>query len=209
MRILVSLALILTSLGVVSAQTPLASRVLVVYVDGDNDSQSVAAHYVEARGVPSSNLCRITLPNPNATALNGPDYDAFVKGPVQSCLQAVGEKNILYIVLAYVRPYAVNPGSGLNNYALDSYLADVWDQYARRPFNPAPSKEHPYYAESQSQGNVFLPFQSLAQFRELQPRPLIYSVWRLDGASPMAAMSLVDNALAAELAGGPISVDPN
>src|SRR5438309_11734648 len=96
---------------------------------------------------------------------------------------------------------------GLKTYALDSYLADIWDQYATSAFRSAPSKEHPYYADSQSQGNVFLPFQSLAQFRELQPQPLIYSVWRLDGASPMAAMSLVDNALAAESAGGPISND--
>ncbi|MFL6447627.1 MAG: TIGR03790 family protein [Bryobacteraceae bacterium] len=205
MRLLVSLALAFTSFGVASAQNPLASRVLVVYVDGDPGSQSVASHYVNARGIPPSNLCPVSLPNPGATALNGTDYDAYLKRPVQSCLQAVGAANILYIVLAYVRPYAVNPGSGLNNYALDSYLADVWDQYARRAFNPAPSKEHPYYADSQSQGNVFPPFQSLAQFRDIQPQPLIYSVWRLDGASPIAAMSLVDNAVAAESAGGPIS----
>ncbi len=207
MRSLVYLALIAASFGVASAQNPLASRVLVVYVDGDFDSQSVASHYVNARGIPSSNLCPVTLPNPNATALNGADYDAFLKGPVQSCLQAVGPGNILYIVLAYIRPYAVNPGAGLNNYALDSYLGDIWDQYTRRAFNPAPSKEHPYYADSQSQGNVFLPFQSLAQFREVQSQPLIYSVWRLDGASPLAAMRLVDNAVAAEAAGGPISND--
>jgi uncharacterized protein (TIGR03790 family) len=207
MRVLVLLALTVAQFGVAFAQNPLASRVLVVYVDGDPDSQSVATHYVAARGIPPSNLCPVSLFNPEATALNGTDYDLYLKMPVQSCLQAVGSENILYIVLAYIRPYAVNPGSGLNNYALDSYLADVWDQYARRAFNPAPSKEHPYYADSQSQGNMFLPFESLAQFRALQPRPLIYSVWRLDGASPIAAMSLVDNALAAESAGGPISND--
>jgi len=96
---------------------------------------------------------------------------------------------------------------GLKTYALDSYLADIWDQYATSAFRSAPSKEHPYYADSQSQGNVFLPFQSLAQFRDVQPQPLIYSVWRLDGASPLAAMNLVDNAVAAEAAGGPISND--
>src|SRR5947209_16321785 len=103
MRLLVSLTLVLASVEAASAQNPLASRVLVVYVDGDSDSQSVAAHYVEARGIPPSNLCPITLPNPGATALNGADYDAYVKRPIQSCLQASGAGNILYIVLAYLR----------------------------------------------------------------------------------------------------------
>src|SRR3954454_6310470 len=156
MRLLVWLALILTSFGVASGQTPLAGRVLVVYVDGDTDSQSVAAHYAETRGIPSSNLCPISLPDPNSTTLNGSDYDSFVKRPVQSCLQPVGAGTILSLVLAYVRPYAVNPGMGLKTYALDSYLADIWDQYATSAFRSAPSKEHPYYADSQSQGNVFL-----------------------------------------------------
>ena len=122
MRLLILLASILSSVGVASAE-PARLRVLVVYVDGDTDSQSVATHHVEARGIPPSNLCPVNLPNAGATALNGSEYEAFLKGPVQTCLRAAGEGNILYIVLAYIRPYAVNPGSGLNNYALDSYLS--------------------------------------------------------------------------------------
>src|SRR5690349_7061608 len=111
-------ALILCSVGTAFSQNPLTSRVLVVYVDGDSDSQSVAAHYVQAREIPSSNLCPVTLPNAGATSLDDADYTTYLKRPIQSCLRALGEANILYIVLAYVRPYIVTPGSGLNNYAL-------------------------------------------------------------------------------------------
>lgn len=190
------------------AQTPLASNVLVVYASNDGDSTSVGVYYANRRGIPFSNLCPITLPNPAVTALSSPDYENFFKNPVQTCLNNLGAGNVLYIVLAYLRPYAVSPGSGLNYYALDSYLADIWDQYTTEIFDPYPTKTQPYYADNQSQGNVYLPFQSLAAYRVLGSLPLIYSVWRLDGPTPDAAMALVDNALAAEAGGGPISQIP-
>src|SRR3954453_21115682 len=102
MRLFVSLALTLTPFGVAFAQNPLASRVLLVYVDGDSDSQSVAAHYAQAREIPSSDLCAVMLPNPAATSLDGADYTTYLKQPIQSCLLALGEASILYVVLAYV-----------------------------------------------------------------------------------------------------------
>ena len=192
----------------VSAQTPLASNVLVVYASNDPDSTFVGVYYANRRGIPPSNLCPITLPNPAVTALNGPDYENFLKAPVQTCLNNLGAGNIFYIVLTYLRPYAISPGSGLNYYALDSYLADIWDQYTTQTFDPYPTQTQPYYADNQSQGNVYLPFQSLAAYRSLGSLPLIYSVWRLDGVTPVAAMALVDNALAAEAGGGPIGQIP-
>ncbi len=190
------------------AQTPLASNVLVVYVANDPDSTFVGNYYANRRGIPPSNLCPVTLPNPAAVSLNEADYENLFKGPIQTCLDNVSARNIFYIVLAYIRPYAINPGSGLNNYALDSYLADIWDQYTTQAFDPYPTKNQPYYVDNQSQGNVYLPFRSLAAYRAGGSLPLIYSVWRLDGATPALAMALVDNALAAEAAGGPISQSP-
>jgi uncharacterized protein (TIGR03790 family) len=192
----------------VSAQSPSASSVLVVYASNDSDSQAVGAYYANGRGIPSANLCPITLPNPAATTLSGDDYGNFVKAPVQACLNNLGAQNILYIVLAYLRPYAVSPGAGLNYYALDSYLADIWDQYTTQTFDPYPTKTQPYYADNQSQGNAYVLFRSLAWYRSLGSLPTVYSVWRLDGPTPAAAMALVDNALNAESAGGPISQVP-
>ncbi len=187
------------------AQNSLATRTLVVYASNDPDSISTAAYYQSRRGIPAANMCAVILPDPNATALNIVDYNNSVRDPVRSCLDAAGRERILYILLAYMRPYGIVSSSGLGYYALDSYLADLWDHYTTQAFDPVPTRTHPYYVDNQSQGNVYRPFQSLSAYRDLGTLPLIYSVWRLDGVTPAMAMSLVDKALAAEAAGGPIS----
>ena len=201
---LVRLSLLLgLSAASLLAQSSQAARVLVVYAANDAASSYVAAYYANQRAVPTSNLCAITLPDPGAGSLDTSDYAALIQTPVQNCLNAIGRENILYIVLAYVRPYAIDTGTAL--YAIDSYMSDIWDQYTTQIFDPYPTRVHPYYVENQSQGNVFTPFQSLATYRAIGGLPLIYSVWRLDGATPTIATGLVDQALAAEAAGGPIT----
>ena len=190
---------ILTHLGF--SQSSLAGRVLLVYNPADANSTEVAAHYQTARGVPNGNLCRASVSTTNSTILYS-DYVNLLRTPIRSCLNTAGPQSILYIVLAYLRPLAIQAPSG-QNYSVDSFLSDVWDQYATQFFSPAPTAVHRYYAESQSQGNVFIPFQSLAAYRATPRTQLIYSVWRLDGATPAIAEAEVDNALAAT--GGPIS----
>ncbi|HZS57354.1 MAG TPA: TIGR03790 family protein [Bryobacteraceae bacterium] len=187
------------------AQYPLASRTLVIYAVNDPDSVSIANYYQAKRGIPSANMCPLNLTAPNSPGVSAFDYTISVKSPIQQCLNSVGPQNILYLVLAYMRPYVLDPGGGLDNYALDSYLADIWDQYTTQNFNPFPTRNQPYYADNQSQGDTYAPFRTLAQYRALGTLPLIYSVWRLDGATPAIAQGLIDNALAAESAGGPIS----
>ena len=190
------------------AQSTLAARTLVVYAANDADSQRVAAYYQAKRGLPDANLCPVWLPDVNATSVNATDYAQSIKAPVQNCLNAAGRENILYIVLAYIRPYGIYIGAGLDYYALDSYLADIWDEYTTQAFNPYPTRTHPFYVENQSQGDSFAPFQSLAAYRGSGSLPLIYSVWRLDAATPALAQGLIDNAMSAEAAGGPITLDP-
>ena len=183
------------------SQSSLASRVLIVYNPLDPNSTAVASHYQDARGVPNANLCAVSVSITNSTILYS-DYVTLVKTPVRSCLNTVGPQNILYIVLAYIRPLAVQSTSG-QNYAVDSFLSDIWDQYTTRLFSPSPTAVHRYYAESQSQGNAFVPFQSLAAYRASTRAQLIYSVWRVDAVTPAIAEAQVDNAIAAT--GGPIS----
>jgi len=179
------------------AQSSLASRVLVVYDPANNDSTAVAEHYQSARGVPNANMCAVPAPTASTYAL----YVSTVRNPVRSCLNAVGPQNILYMLLAYIAVQDVQ--FAVAYYSLDSFLEDIWDQYTTRVFNPTPISVHRYYAESQSQGNSFVPFQSFANYRASARAQLIYSVWRLDGASPAIAMAQVDNATAAMAAGGP------
>ena len=180
-------------------QVPLNQRVLIVYNAGNSDSVSVANYYVSRRNIPNANLCPITPPS--TTALTWTQYVSSVKTPVQNCLRSVGPSNILYVVLTYQTPYIVRGSSGALHYALDQYVGDIWDQYATQDFYPYPSQLQPYYEDAQSEGNVYQNFVSFADYREQKGALLIYSVWRLDGASAALAKSLVDKAIAAESSG--------
>jgi uncharacterized protein (TIGR03790 family) len=174
-------------------------EVLVVYNTNSSDSLNVANHYMSQRSIPASNLCAITPP---AIDLDLNDYTIYVKTPIQSCLNAVGKTSILYIVMSYMTPLGVGAGP-MGFAAVDSYLADIWDKYASQPFLILPNVTQPYYADSQSQGNVYVPFQSFAQYRANARNPLIYSVWRLDAPTPALSMALVDQAISVENTGMP------
>jgi uncharacterized protein (TIGR03790 family) len=179
----------------------LASRTLVVYNAGNPDSMSVANYYAGKRSIPAQNLCAI---NPPATdTLKWSQYVSSVKLPVQACLNAVGPSNILYIVFTYQTPYDVTSANGLTFYAVDQYVADIWDKYSSQDFYPYPHiwQVQPYFDDAQSQGNVYQPFVPFATYRDQQNGMLIYSVWRLDGATADLARGLVDKALAAENSG--------
>ena len=184
------------------ASARLNRRVLIVYAVNSPDSVAVARYYAAARHIPAANLCGIQLRKTDATLLVAEDYALTVKKPVEDCLEAIGADKILYIVLAYLRPYKIDPG-GLHDYALDSYLADIWDFYSSKPIEPAPGSLQPYYANHHAKENAFLSFVSLADFRAAPDAPIIYSVWRLDGPTPAIARSLVDKAIKAERVHGP------
>lgn len=181
----------------------LNNRVLVVYAGNSRDSENVAKYYASVRHIPPANLCAIKLRDLEAPLLSEADYERDVKTPVATCLNKIGKDKILYIVLAYIRPYRLDPG-GLHNYALDAFLADIWDYYSAQVFAPMPRLVHPYYASNRALENVYIPFVSLASFRSPPEAPIIYSVWRLDGPTPAIARSLVDKALKAEAAHGPV-----
>ncbi len=180
------------------AQSPTHPEVLVVYNTNFSDSLTVANYYMTQRGIPAANLCAISPPS--STVLSMADYVNTVKTPIRTCLTNVGKTKVLYVVFSYLTPYKIETTS--ISYSIDSYVSDIWDLYTTHDFNPAPTAPHRYYAASQSQGNVFAPFVSLATYRTLPKSTLLYSVWRLDGASLALAQGLVDKAMQAELAGG-------
>ena len=196
----------LASAPLKGSQDTLAARTLIVYAANSPESVDVKNYYIQARfDVPSSaNLCSIMLPDVTSIVLVESAYISSVKTPIQNCLNAAGKANILYIVLAYIRPYQVQIPRGLGTYSLDSYLADIWDQYSTIDANPAPAAPHRYYAEVQNLGMVYPAFQSFAAYRATPRSRLIYSVWRLDGPTPAIAKGLVDKATSAmnRLTGG-------
>ena len=114
---------------------------------------------------------------------------------------------ILYIVFTYNTPYEIiAPDQEI--YSLDQFVADIWDVYEPPGEYGLPPSAHPYFAGAQPQGDVYPPFVSLAAFRS-QNSTLIYSVWRLDAATPALAQGFVDKAMAAETGGltGQVCID--
>jgi uncharacterized protein (TIGR03790 family) len=176
----------------------LAARTLVVYNSANPDSIAVANYYVSKRSIPAQNLCAISPPATDT--LTWKQYLSSVKTPVQNCLNAMGARNVLYIVFTYQTPYDVISPDGLTFYAIDQYVADIWDQYTNQNFYPYPHiwQMQPYFDDAQSQGNVYQPFVPFATYRDQQNATLIYSVWRLDAPTAELAEGLVDKALAAE-----------
>lgn len=183
--------------AVAHAQAPLSDRTLVVYNSRSADSLDVAKYYMAARGIPPVNMCGIA---PTATAyLVESAFESTVKEPIKGCLNAVGPDHILYIVFSYLTPYRVTVGG--RSFSLDQAIADIWDEYA--PEFPAlyPDRSHPYFADAQSQGNVYPRFVSFADYRRRPDARMIYSVWRLDAANAALARGLVDKAIQAETNG--------
>lgn len=180
----------------VAAQTPLNERVLVVYNEDSPESKQVASYYAAKRAIPAQNVCKI-----RASSFEGikqDEFDARVKQPIRKCLEAVGKGKILYIVFAYQAPFLVEVGG--QPYALDQFVADVWDEYVpERAANV--SEIQPYFGIAQSEGDFYQDYLPLADYRNLPNARTIYSVWRLDAPNAALAKGLVDKALDAEAHG--------
>lgn len=178
---------------------PLSDRVLIVYNPQIPASQEVADYYASKRNIPATNKCAIITAE--AATIDWYEFETRIKTPIKSCLNTVGKEQILYIVFATQTPYRIHNvpvAAGRELRALDSFVAEIWND------NTAEATElrsHPYFAEIQSQGNVYSPFVSLAEYRNQPGAALLYSVWRLDAATADLAKGLVDKALLAEANG--------
>ena len=182
-----------------STAIPLPERTLIVYNSNIPASLEVADYYSTKRGIPVVNKCAIT-PTRN-DSIDFYNYEINVRKPIQNCLNAIGKEKILYIVFAYETPYKivnVPTGTVLEIRAVDQFVANIWSENIPDIFEIS---NHPYFSAIQSQGNVYPPFVSLADYRNQPNAELIYSVWRLDAASLDLAKGLVDKALQAEANG--------
>lgn len=176
-------------------------RVLVVYNGFSKASRGVARHYLRARHIPKANLCVLRPAEFNA-ASDAPvvyvaydDFEREIEKPIRKCLERVGKEKVLYIVLAYDTPYrlrAVPEGAGV---AIDSYLADIWNDDGHSP------EPNPYFESFFNHDGIYPEFVSLNEYRRRPGARLLYSVWRLDGPTAQIAESLVDKALEAEQKG--------
>jgi uncharacterized protein (TIGR03790 family) len=164
-------------------KTDLAARVLVVHNAHSRASKQVADYYAKQRGIPAANRCALkdaVLQNKAVIkAIPLAAYAEAIRKPIRKCLERVGRENILYIVFTYDTPFAFHSTPAKWGRALDQYVADIWDE------EPLPTRVlNPYYAHVRSEKDIYLPFVPLAAYRSEPKTKLIYSVWRLDAATP-------------------------
>ena len=183
--------------GQITGNAPLNQRVMVVYNAAIKESHAVAKYYMEKRNIPKENICKID--DYDVGMWEGEWYEPTIKKPLRACLEKIGKQKILYIVMSYQTPYEVETGGHLR--AIDQLVADIWDEYAGPRALGRAVGNHPYFGEAQSQGNAYEPFVPFAKYRDQPYAKTIYSVWRLDGATPDLAKGLVDKALYAEANG--------
>jgi uncharacterized protein (TIGR03790 family) len=148
------------------------------------------------RGIPGGNLCKILVSS--SDSLGQDEFESSVKQPIRKCLDTAGRDKILYIVFSYNTPFDLQLNG--QTYALDQFIADIWDEYL--PFRPAGQENvQPYFDDAQSEGGIYHALIPLSVYRQKPGAPHIYSVWRLDAATPALAKGLVDKAMYAEAHG--------
>jgi len=194
MTLLLSLVLAITRAQAVD----LANRVLVVYNDAFSESIDVANYYIQMRGIPASNGCAIHVEENVDGYISQETYVNSVKTPIQACADAVGQSQILYIVLTYLTPFKIFDGFYPDFYirSIDSLLIDLWGDAS--PGGTQFRHINPYYAASRPSSETYQPFVSFAEYRAQPTSPRIYSVWRLDAPSAELSKGLVDKAIDAE-----------
>lgn len=140
---------------------PLNERVLVVYNNNIPESRDVANYYATRRGIPAANLLDISPSSDSEISWS--EYLNVVKGKIQTKLDALGRRNILYIVFSYRTPYRIPdvPAVGVDfnctdnprcryGTALDQFVADIWDQTQPWVKSTELQAGNAYYAPSRS-----------------------------------------------------------
>jgi uncharacterized protein (TIGR03790 family) len=180
--------------GQTAGGLPLNERVLVVYDAANEDSHKVAKYYMDKRNIPKQNICKIDTYN---DGMWGDDwFDPAIKKPVRACLEKVGKQKILYIVISYGTPVEFDVGT--RRQAVDGLLADIWDEYAGPRQLGREAGNQPYFGNAQSQGNAYEPYVPFSKYRDQPQAKTVYSIWRLDAATPELSKGMVDKALYAE-----------
>lgn len=190
--------LLLMTVHMCAAEEDLAQRVLVVSNASFGESKRVADYYMKKRNIPRVNRCEIHTGSQklDAELLAFDQYESKIAEPIKKCLDRAGKDRILYIVLSYQVPYRMIKAPENHGRAVDSYVADVWQesQGSTQALNP-------YFDSATPHVGNYAPFISLAEYRSRPGAKHIYSVWRLDAATEVLAKGLVDKAMEAEKAG--------
>jgi uncharacterized protein (TIGR03790 family) len=177
------IVLALAACGVAGCQT--AQNVLVLVNESSATSRAIAEYYVQRRGIPLANVCR--LPMPVSETITRAQYDATIAMPLGAFLKSHGlVEKILYIVTTSGVPLRIDgsDGQGGDSASVDSELAAFYQDLHGRP-HPLPGPlPNPFFAQRE------------AVFRH--PDFPMYLVTRLTGYDFPDVRGIVDRALQAK-----------
>jgi uncharacterized protein (TIGR03790 family) len=152
-------------------------------------SEYVGRYYAQARGIPLGNILHISSPiDPGSPILrvSWDDFTSQIRDPLKALLEKQGlVRKVKYIVSTYGVPSYIFSHNGFENLSVDSALASIYAPTADEIGSPNPV----FQADPKSMPIHWNP-EDLAW-------PM-YAVTRLDGPSPVLAVSLVERALQAE-----------
>ncbi len=208
--------------------TPLAAPalepagVIVIYNAADQRSKAVADHYAAKRGVPAGNL--IGLPLPGSEEMSRADYDAKLAGPLREKL-APRRAEVQLILTVWGVPLRVGPHLPTVADKAEAAKAETEAAEAKKAGDARKEAELTQkWAELSGDQSVacvdselmllWWPKYPAARwvmnplYWQVKPEdrakfPPVLLTGRLDGPSHTTAKRLVDDAVAAEAAGGP------
>ena len=197
------------------------NRVLVLY-QNTSDSIAVANYYQSVRAVPSQNMCMLSFAGatnlltdygPYATPPGGSvtwaQYQTYVQGPIQACLSTANAA-VTHIAIIRLRVFAIwdstmQQDHSTSNYAIDSFIADVWDTAGvSTAANPHLWLVSAYHNTDNSGLGTYPAYISLTAYDSgVALNKRVYAVGRIDSPDTATSQKLIDDAIYAEGTGGP------
>jgi len=177
----------------------LKQRMLVLYNADEPESQALAEHYVAARGLPESALCPTW---PGAIDVIEPSvYSAGVATPLLDCIDAQWDHWLIFVT-TWGMPYRVS--GAVRDIATPANIVPAsLDALLTRPHHhddlPLSPGFSPYARDGASMTGTWEEGVPIDEWRD-SVSDTFYLVSRLDGATPLDAQRLVDDAIAAEAA---------
>ncbi len=163
---------------------PEGHRAIVLFDPTVTGSEDVARYYADFRDIPDANLCPVS--SPDTTTLPGANYPDFL-----STVLACTDAHTHYIVPVYGVPYKVSDRihdfgntNDLWTVSLDALLFS-----GAASVDATEAIENPIYKDGNSVTQVYKDWKPVGKLRSNKD---FFLVARIDGASPEAAMALVD-----------------
>lgn len=173
----------LAACGVASGQT--AQNVLVLVNESSATSRAIAEYYVQRRGIPLANVCR--LPMPMSETISRTEYNEVIAAPLGRFLKSGGlVEKVLYIVTTSEVPLRIagTDGQGGDTASVDSELAAMYPDLHGHPHRLPGALPNPFFGRRD------------AAFRH--PDFPMYLVTRLTGYDFPDVRGIVDRALLAK-----------